>query len=720
MLQLLQNLRTGKIELLDVPVPQLRRSHLLIQTSRSLISTGTERMLLEFGKASLIEKARQQPERMKQVMQKVKTDGLIHTIKAVRARLDRPLALGYCNVGTVIDGNFSFKALSFKKGDRVVSNGPHAEVVCVPVNLCARIPDNVDDETAVFTVPGAIALQGIRLLNPALGEYIVVIGLGLIGQLAIQLLISNGCNVLGVDIDKNKLETPEKFGANCLMATNDIVEKAISFSRGRGVDGVLICASTNSNKPIEQAAKMCRKRGRIVLIGVVGLNIPRDLFYKKELTFQVSCSYGPGRYDPQYEERGIDYPISYVRWTEQRNFEAVLDVMAREKINVRPLISHRIPFGQAEKAYDILLKENPLGIVLTYNEEVKKDQLVRLKDISIKTDPQKPVVGLIGAGNFTRQILLPILRKIGAKPKIIASSSGLSGTDLARKFGLEKSTTDVNNIFNDAEINTVFITTRHNTHARFVIDALKAKKHVYVEKPLCLNKDELKQIINIYVYNSQNHNSQLLMVGFNRRFSPCTKRIKGLLLNRKEPLCMSMIVNAGFIPSDHWTQDPEVGGGRIIGEACHFIDLLRFIADSPIDTVHAISTSGHPSTDSDKMVIMLTFKDGSIGTVHYFANGSKEYPKEKLEIFCERKTILLNNFKSVRAYGFGKRANLRLWRQDKGHENEIKAFLSAIEEGKNAPIPFDEIINVTLATFAAVESARDGNPIKVIAMTKDI
>jgi len=706
MKQLIQSLKTGQIEILEIPIPLVRANYLLIQTSRSLISTGTERMLLEFGKASLIEKARKQPEKVKQVLQKIKTDGLISTLEAVRARIDEPLPLGYCNVGKVI--GVGEGADSFKIGDRVFSNGAHVEIVCVPKNLCAKIPGNVDDRVAVFTVPASIALQGIRLLNPTLGEFIVVIGLGLIGQLAIQLLIINGCNVLGIDMDINKVKLAEQFGAWGLVTTNDIVEKAISFSGGRGVDGVLICASTNSNEPIEQAAEMCRKRGRIVLVGVVGLNISRDLFYRKELSFQVSCSYGAGRYEKDYEEKGIDYPIGYVRWTEQRNFEAVLDMMAKEKINVSPLISHRIPFKEAKRAYDILLKEGPLGIVLTYDEEVKKEKEVRLKDFSIKTKPQKPVVGLIGAGNFTSQTLLPALKKTGTRLKTIASSGGITGTRLGKKFGFERSTTDVKSIFNDPDINTVFITTRHNTHAKFVLEALKADKNVFVEKPLCLKQEELNDIIQLYsrIQNPKS-TTPLLMVGFNRRFSPCTKEIKELLSTRKEPLCMSMTVNAGFISPDHWTQDLEIGGGRIIGEACHFIDLLRFIAKSPINSVQAVTTLGYTFTDNDKMTILLTFRDGSIGTVHYFSNGNRSYSKERLEIFCEEEIIVIDNFKSIKTYGFKREANLRLWRQDKGHKNEIREFLSVIEKGKGSPIPFEEIVEVTLATFAAIKSAEE-------------
>ena len=719
MLQLIQDLKNGKIEVLNVPAPQVRKNYLLIQTSKSLISTGTEKMLLQFGKANLISKARQQPEKTKQVIQKIKTDGLIPTLEAVKAKIDEPVSLGYCNAGSVIEVGKGVDG--FKTGDRVVSNGGHAEIVCIPKNLCAKIPDNVDDETAAFTVPGAIALQGIRLLNPTLGENIVVIGLGLIGQLATQLLISNGCNVLAIDIDENKVNLAKECGAEGVVNDGeDIADKCISFSKGRGVDGVLICVATDSNEPIEQAAKMCRKRGKIVLVGISGLNISRDLFYNKELSFQVSCSYGPGRYDPNYEEKGQDYPIGFVRWTEQRNFQAVLDMMAKEKINVSALTSHTIPLKKAERAYDIILRENPLGIVLTYNEEVKKERKVKLKDIPSKARPQKPVIGFIGTGNFARMVLLPAFRHEDVVLKVAASAGGLSSSSIGRKFGFSYAASDYKEILKDDEINTIVIATRHNTHAKFVIDALAAGKHVFVEKPLCLNKGELEEIAYIINHElSAKSHQPILMVGFNRRFSPCTQKIKKLISQKKEPLCMVMTVNAGFIPLEHWTQDPEVGGGRIIGEACHFIDLSRFITDSPVNTVQAVTTYGHTFGDSDKMTILLTFKDGSIGTVHYFANGSKDYPKEKLEIFCEGKTIVLDNFKSVRAHGFRRRDNLKLWRQDKGHKNEVKEFLLAIEQGKDSPIPFDDIVNTTLATFAAVQSASNGNLIK-IAMTEDI
>ncbi|NIA09356.1 MAG: Gfo/Idh/MocA family oxidoreductase, partial [Nitrospiraceae bacterium] len=595
-----------------------------------------------------------------------------------------------------------------KVGERVVSNGPHAELICVPKNLCAKIPDNVSDEEAAFTVVGAIGLEGVRLAQPTLGERFVVIGLGLIGLLTVQLLRANGCRVLGVDLDSSKCGLVRQFGAETvdLSRGEDPVEAAMAFSRGRGVDGALITAATKSSEPVHQAAQMCRKRGRIVLVGVTGLELNRGDFYEKELSFQVSCSYGPGRYDPEYEEKGHDYPIGYVRWTEQRNFEAVLDLMAAGKLKVKPLITYRFKFEEAEKAYELIVenKEPYVGIILDYKDNSKREvQGAKRKEKSerIKTPvprsssltPEGPVIGVIGAGNFTGRTLLPALQKTTAKLKAIASSGGVTGTHLGKKFGFEKSTTDTHTIFEDPEINTVFITTRHNTHARFVIEALKAGKNVFVEKPLCLNFEELDEI---QAAQSSRLKAQgtvpLLMVGFNRRFAPHVIKMKELLERVREPKSMIMTVNAGIIPPDHWTQDPEVGGGRIIGEACHFIDLLRYLAGAPIVS-HARTLMDCKNNDTASL--HLQFADGSIGTVHYFANGNRRFPKERLEVFSAGRVLQLDNFKVLRGYGWRGFRRMRLWSQDKGHNNEIRSFIDVVQNGGNPPIPIEEIIEVT-------------------------
>ncbi len=671
----------------------------MIQTSTSLISVGTERMLVDFGKANLLQKARQQPDKVRMVLDKIRTDGLLPTIDAVRSKLDQPLALGYCNVGTVQRSEVRGQRSDyFKIGDRVVSNGYHAEIVCVPGNLCARIPDDVSDETAAFTVIGAIGLQGTRLANPTLGESFVVTGLGLVGLMTVQLLIAQGCRVLGIDFDSKKCNLARQFGAQVVDLSNkeDPVSAAEEFSRGRGVDGVLICASAKSNEPVHQAALMCRKRGRIVLIGVVGLELSRADFFKKELSFQVSCSYGPGRYDPEYEEKGHDYPLGYVRWTEQRNFEAVLDLMSAGKIDTAPLISHRFPLEQAVDAYQVLSEDrSALGILLDYpritqiSQIEKKERTVCFTPEQLHESTGQPVVGFIGAGNYATRVLIPAFKDTGAVLKSVASSGGVSGVHAGRKFGFQETTTDTEGLLADSAINTVVITTRHNSHARLVCDALKAGKHVFVEKPLCLTLDQLKEIEEVY--------SQwpLLMVGFNRRFSPHIQKIKNLLEGIRQPKSFIITVNAGAIPADHWTQDLEVGGGRVIGEACHFIDLLRYLAECEIASSEIVGMRGQGDTVS----IQLAFSDGSIGTIHYFANGSKKYPKERLEIFAAGRILQLDNFRKLTGFGWPGFKKMNLRQQDKGQKQCAAAFVQAVRNGKPAPIPLDELLEVSRVTI---------------------
>ncbi len=703
MKQILQNLKTGQTELTEVPVPKSKSGYMLIRTSASLISAGTERMLISFGKAGWIDKARQQPEKVQQVLDKIRTDGLMPTLDAVRSKLDQPLPLGYCNVGKIAEGPQS--------GKRVISNGPHAEYVCVPENLCAKIPDSVSDKEAAFAVVGAIGLQGVRLARPTLGESFVVTGLGLIGLLTVQILLANGCRVLGIDFDSAKCDLARQFGADIVDLSKDEnpIDSATVFSNDRGVDGVLITAATKSNEPVHQAAQMCRKRGRIVLTGVTGLELNRSDFYEKELSFQVSCSYGPGRYDPEYEEKGHDYPIGFVRWTEQRNFEAILSLMASGKLNAEPLISHRFPLEKAQDAYGLISenREPYLGIILTYDESGEKtaSATVSLGEPTAiqKLKPKIPVAGVIGAGNFTGQVILPALQKTKIRLKTIASGGGVSGTHLGKKFGFGESTTDAEKILSDPEINTVFITTRHNTHARFVLKALEAGKHVFIEKPLCLTLQELEEIAAHCLLPLASH-SLSLMVGFNRRFAPHIVKIKEMLDSVREPKSFIMTVNAGKIPLDHWTQDPEVGGGRIVGEACHFIDLLRFLSGTRIINSNLMKLN---SGVGDTVSIQLAFEDGSIGTIHYFANGNKAFPKERLEVFTGQKILQLDNFKTLKGYGWKNFKKMRLWQQDKGHEAEIKAFAEAIENGSPSPIPFEEIEEVMRMTL---ELTQESNP----------
>lgn len=708
MKQVLQSLKTGVTELTEIPSPRCHPGHLLIRSSSSLVSAGTERMLVEFGKANLLDKARQQPEKVRMVLDKVKTDGIMPTLEAVRNKLDQPLPMGYCNVGTVLEVGKG--VVGFSVGDRVSSSGKHAEIVCVPKNLCARVPDCVSDEAAAFTVIGAIGLQGIRLIQTTLGEAVVVTGLGLIGLMTVQLLKAHGCRVLGLDYDASKLALAQKLGAETvdLNQSADPLGAAMAFSRGRGVDAVIITASTKSNEPVHQAAQMCRKRGRIVLVGVTGLELSRADFYEKELSFQVSCSYGPGRYDSSYEDNGHDYPIGYVRWTEQRNFEAVLDMLADGRIQTDVLISHRIPFDQATTAYDLISSRAPsLGIILQYPEPDAFSQSRLLRRTIARSEelldgersPATPVVGCIGAGNYATQVLLPAFQKTGVVFRSVASSTGVSAAHAGGKFGFAEITSDSRSIIQSSDINTVIIATRHDSHAALAGEALIAGKHVFVEKPLAITREELVKLSDSYEECVRRQASPpLLMVGFNRRFAPQVQRMKQLLNGVTEPKTFVMTINAGHIPNDHWTQDRLIGGGRIIGEGCHFVDLLRFLAASPIVAVQAMSAG------DDKVTITLRFEDGSIGTVHYFSNGHKSFPKEQLEVFCGGKVLQLDNFRKLRGYGWSGFRKMDLWSQDKGQTACVAAFVDAIRRGECSPIPWDDLVEVTHVTFDIMDS----------------
>jgi predicted dehydrogenase/threonine dehydrogenase-like Zn-dependent dehydrogenase len=696
MKQILQSLKTGATDVAEVPAPGVSRGSLLIHTSRSLISAGTERMLVDFGKANLLDKARKQPDKVRMVADKVRTDGLLPTLESVRNKLDQPLPLGYCNVGVVVEVGAG--VTGFAVGDRVASNGKHAEVVSVPMNLCAKVPDTVADEQAAFAVLGAIALQGVRLVQPTLGEAVVVTGLGLIGLVTVQLLRAHGCRVLGIDFDPAKLALARRFGAETvdLSAGQDPVAAAQKFSRGRGVDAVLVTAATESNEPMHQAALMCRQRGRIVLVGVAGLQLSRDDFFKKELTFQVSSSYGPGRYDPNYEEKGQDYPVGFVRWTEQRNFEAVLDMMADGRLDVASLISHRFPIAAAAAAYVLVTGAEPsLGIVLEYPGSAcapvpRTLPLAPRRDIA--ASPGDPVVSFVGSGNYATAVLIPAFKAVGARLHTVASSAGVSGLHAGRKFGFAQTTTDTQSVFADPATDTVVITTRHDSHARLVLQALAAGKNVFVEKPLCLTLAELAEIERLHARVTAAGTAPRVMIGFNRRFAPQVQQIKRLLGGTSGPKAFVMTVNAGALPSEHWTHDPEIGGGRIIGEGCHFIDLLRFLSGAPI-TAHTVTAM--ESATGDTVTIQLTFGDGSLGTVHYFANGSKAFPKERLEVFASGRVLQLDNYRRLTGFGWPRFKSMNLWRQDKGQKACAAAYLAAIREGREAPIPFAEIVEVS-------------------------
>lgn len=691
MKQVLQDLKSGTTDVVEVPPPTVKTGHVLIRTRCSVLSAGTERMLVDFGRAGWIQKALKQPEKVQQVLEKIRTDGLFSTVEAVRSKLDQPMPMGYCNVGEVVEVGKGVTGLTV--GDRVVSNGRHAEIVVVPQNLCAKVPEPVADEAAVFTVLGSIALQGIRLTKPTLGETVAVIGLGLIGLIAVQLLRANGCRVIGSDFDARKLELARSFGAHTvdLSRGEDPVQTVSALTQGRGADAVLITASTSSNEPVRQAASMSRKRGRIVLVGVAGLELSRADFYEKELTFQVSCSYGPGRYDPEYEEKGRDYPLGLVRWTEQRNFEAVLDMLADRRVDFLPLISHRFAIAEAAQAYELIARSaDSLGILLRYPlSRPLREVLGRSVQITPRSDPQAqtPVVGVIGAGNYAGAILMPAFAASGAHLHTIASATGVSGVHLGRKYGFERTTTVADAVFADVDINVAVIATRHDTHAQYVLSAQATGKHVFVEKPLCLTLDELAAIEAAF-----SGSSALLMVGFNRRFSPHVMKMKSLLESAPGPKSFIMTVNAGALPVSHWAHDIETGGGRIVGECCHFIDLVRFLADQPIESHRLISME---SATHDTATINLTFRDGSIATIHYFANGSKGFPKERLEVFASGRVLQLDNFRNLKAFGWPGFSSTKRWRQDKGQRACVQAFINAVREGRDSPIPIRDILEVS-------------------------
>jgi len=707
--QILQSLRTGATEVAEIPCPVVRPGSLLIQSSRSLLSAGTERMLVDFGKAGWIEKARQQPDKVRMVLDKVRTDGLAAAVDAVRSKLEQPLALGYCNVGRVIEVGREVEG--FALDDRVASNGKHAQLVCVPRNLCARVPDSVSDEAASFTILAAIGLQGIRLVNPTVGECVVVTGLGLIGLLTVQMLRAQGCRVLGIDLDPGRLRLAREFGAAVVnpAAGEDVLAAAEAFSRGRGMDAVIITASTKSSEPISQAARMCRRRGRIVLVGVTGLELSRAEFFEKELTFQVSCSYGPGRYDPAYEECGQDYPVGYVRWTEQRNFEAVLDLMAAGHLDVVPLVSHRFEVARAQEAYALLSSDAPsLGILLEYPDGASVAGATDSTSArhTVMLGPRVAVaskgnVAFLGAGNYAGRVLMPAFKAAGASLRIVVSAGGVSAFHFGRKFSFTQASTDNATALADPGVDTVVVATRHDAHARQVLAALNAGKHVFCEKPLCLMLDELAAIEAAAVSAPK----QLLMVGFNRRFAPQVVKMKALLGTVPEPKSFVMTVNAGAIPPNHWTQDRSVGGGRIVGEGCHFIDLLRHLSGAPIVRHRVVSLGRHPAlaVTDDKVSITLEFHDGSVGTVHYLANGDKGFPKERLEVFCAGRVLQLDNFRKLRGWGWKGFSKMNLWQQDKGQFACAKAFVDAVRQGGPAPIPVEEIFEVSRVTIEVAQ-----------------
>ncbi len=692
MRQLFQDLVKGETTFEEIPVPSINNQEILISTSCSLLSSGTERSLVNFSKSSYFQKAKQQPEKVKQVFDKAKNDGLKSAYEAVRSRLDQPLPLGYCNVGKIIEVGSDVKG--FEPGDRVVSNGPHAELVAVPKHLCAKIPDNVSDEEAVFTILGSIGLQSVRLINPTFGEKFLVSGLGIIGLLTAQILKANGCDVIGLDPDDNKCEIARNIGIDAFnkLDIKEALDYINQFTNNIGLDGVIIAASTKSNDPIHLACSSCRKRGRIVLLGVTGMQFKRELLYEKELTFQVSCSYGPGRYDPFYEKEGHDYPIAFVRWTQQRNFQSILEAISRGKIRLKDLISKRYDFNDAIKAYDDLYnKPELLGILLKYREEEKdkaKEKYLGLIDEKSKFNNDNiSSISVIGCGNYASRILIPNIFNTGIKLDTILANKGLDPVRIGKKFKFKTASTNINHFLENNNSNNIVIATRHDSHALFVEKCLKSGKNVFVEKPLCLTLDELDKIKKVYNKNN------ILMIGFNRRFAPLIIKLKNFLKGSHSPKSFIYTCNAGYIDKDHWTQNPLIGGGRLIGEACHFVDLLLFLSESRIKIISKVNL-----TDSkicpDTFSISIAFENGSIGIVNYFSNGNKNFPKEFLEVYDNGRIMKLTNFRKLEIWEKNKTIIKKDFNQDKGNKECINQFVNAVQNGLPSPIPFNDICEV--------------------------
>ncbi|MDL1983065.1 MAG: bi-domain-containing oxidoreductase [Deltaproteobacteria bacterium] len=711
MKQIIQNLKTGETTLEELPAPQIKAGYVQIQTSRSLVSLGTERMLVEFGHANLIQKARQQPDKVRMVLDKIRSDGLLPTLEAVFNKLGQPLPLGYCNVGEIIAvGGQGSEVSGLKISDRVASNGPHAEIVCVPKNLCAKIPAGVSDDAATFTVIGAIGLQGVRLLKPAFGETIVIIGLGLIGLIAAQILRANGCRVIGFDYDQTKVDIACKLG---IIAVNpaggtDQVKFVEEQTSGIGADAVLITASAKSNEIISQSARMSRKRGRIVLVGVVGLDISRAEFYEKELSFQVSCSYGPGRYDDNYEQKGQDYPIAFVRWTEKRNFEAILSAIESGQLDVEPLITERVPLAEYSRIYENMSGSSSIASLLVYEDNVDTSSIVTVTERSFTKG--KGVIGIVGAGNFTGATLLPALKSLDAQLKYIVSAGGLSAGTLARRAGFACAATDYRQVLKDDEVDLMMITTRHDLHASMVIESLEAGKSVFVEKPLCLNQEELIRIDEVYKRVSAKPDGPVLTVGFNRRFAPFARKMKTLIGMGAVNIVATM--NAGEIPAGSWVHDLAVGGGRIVGEACHFIDLCSYLTGSRVVAVCMNAMGTSPAENTDNASILLRYENGSNAVINYFANGNKAYSKERIEVHSQGHSLVLDNWRILRGFGFKGFSRLKK-KQDKGHSDQFRLLIERLKNGGEPLISYEEITNTTSASFAAIESLREGRWVEV-------
>ena len=708
MLHVLQSLADGTTRLVDAPVPRASGASIVVESRATVVSAGTERMLVNFGRASLLEKARQQPQRVRQVIDKTRTDGLIPTLDAVRAKLDAPIPLGYCQAGVVVD--VGPRADGFAVGDRVVTNGPHAEYVRVARTLAARIPDDVSFESAAFTPLAAIGLQGLRLASPTLGETVVVYGLGLIGLLTVQLARAAGCRVIGIDRSTDRAALAGSFGAEPLVPTEgiDVAQAVLDRTAGEGADAILLTLATDSSEPVHSAATMARKRGRIVLVGTAGLELRRDDFYRKELSFQVSCSYGPGRYDPLHEDQGVDYPSAFVRWTEGRNFAAVLALMADGRLDPRPLVTHRFPIAEAPRAYEVVTGQGPsLGIVLTF-EPKSPERLAAARTVSLRqAEPRGPGtvrLGCIGAGNFASRVLIPALVRAGATLETIASSGGVSAAVVGERAGFRRATSDADAVLADSAVDTVVVATRHDSHADWVVRALDAGKHVFVEKPLALRLDDVER-----VRAALSGSRSILCVGFNRRYAPMIGAARDAVTSRSGPLVVSIRLNAGSVPREHWTRDREIGGGRIAGEGCHLIDLARHLVGAPIRGIRVtVARSGSVAVE-DIALLQLEFEDGSVASIEYLANGHRGFPKERIALFFDERIVEIDNFRRVRAWGVAGLATRWPRAQDKGHVALAGAFVRAVRDGGAPPIPIDEILEVSEWAIRAGElTARGG------------
>ena len=720
MKQVVQDFRAGTTNVIDVPVPQLKPNMALVRNSASLVSVGTERALVAFASKNILGKARSRPDLVRQVVDKARREGILSTIDAVRTRLDQSLPLGYSSAGTVV--RVGPDLADFQVGDRVACAGGghavHAEYVLVPKNLLAKIPENVDFEAAAFTTLGSIALHGFRLANPTLGESVAVIGLGVLGLLAAGVARAAGCKVFGIDVDSDRVAFAQQLGF-AAVARDEAESVALSFTKGMGFDLVQICADTPEDDTVILAGEIARDRGRVISTGAVGIGLPRRTYFEKELSFIVSRSYGPGRYDKNYEEGGVDYPIGYVRWTEQRNLAAFLEIMATEAFDVHPLISHRFPIERAEEAYALLSSEKAepfLGVVITYPEAADDvEPLARRIAISTTTAGRSDEVrlGVIGAGNFARVVMLPIMQGSGVQRVGLAAATGISATETAKRFGFEYAATESDEILTDNRVNAVAILTRHDLHAPLVLQALKADKHVFCEKPLAIVPDDLHSIAR-----ALEGSDRILAVGFNRRFAPYALELKKFFVSVNEPLIMNYRVNAGLLPQDHWLHDPAQGGGRIIGEGCHFIDFLSFVTSSPIMSIMAKGTPSDDRYREDNVILMLKYQNGSVGTITYVANGDRSLPKERLEVFGGGSVAILDDFRRLELMRDGRNSvRKNRWRQDKGHRPEWEAFMRAVRDGGPPPIPYQELFDVSLASILALDALRSGSEIQFEPMS---